>query len=154
VHGQRLKIIQKTLGAGALAQYSYTMNAIQHPTPTRQPLETRRTVPRTHRRQRRHSYHAVVGETTAKLVVNLVVCAAAITGLIQLLPYHLSQQAKLREVRSEVKRTEARVNQIRTDFSRSFDPGQAKSVMREQSFRVDENQRQVVFQDLATSDDN
>ncbi len=130
------------------------MNAIQSSRPTLQPLETRRMVPRTQRRQRRHSYRAVAGETTVKLVVNMVLSAAALAALVQLLPYHLSQQAKLREVRAEVKRTETRVNNLRTDFSRSFDSGQAKSVMQEQSHRVDPNQRQVVLQEPGTKDDN
>lgn len=128
------------------------MNAIQPPRPTGQPLEPHRKVRRTQQPQRRHSYRAVAGETTVKLVVNLVISAAALTGLIQLLPYHLSQQAKLREVRAEVKRTEARVNSLRSDFSRSFDSGQAKSVMQEQSYRVDPNQRQVVWQEGGMDD--
>ena len=128
------------------------MNAIQPSTPTRQPLEPRRMAPRTQRRQQRRSYRAVASETTVKLIVNLVLSAAAIAGLVQLLPYHLSQQAKLREVRAEVKRTEARVNSLRSDFSRSFDSGQAKSVMQEQSYRVDPNQRQVVWQEGGMDD--
>jgi cell division protein FtsB len=111
-------------------------------------------VPRTQRRQRHHSYGAVVGEITVKLVVNMVLSAAAIAALVQLLPYHLSQQAKLREVRAEVNRTEKRVNDLRTDFGRSFDNSQANSVMREQSYRVDPNQRQVVWQEGGTKDDN
>jgi hypothetical protein len=118
-----------------------------------QPLEPRRVVPRTQRRQQRHSFRAVAGETSAKLVVNIVLSAAAITGLAQLLPYHLSQQSKLGEVRAEVKRAEERVKNLRTDFKRSFDPGQAKSVMQEQSSRVDPNQRQVVWQDANTKDE-
>ena len=130
------------------------MNAIQPSRPTLQPLEPRRMVPRTQSRRRRQSFPAVAGETTVKLVVNIVLSTAAIAGLVQLLPYHLSQQAKLREVRAEVKRTEARVNSLRSDFSRSFDSGQAKSVMQEQSYRVDPNQRQVVWQDPETRDDN
>jgi hypothetical protein len=111
-------------------------------------------VPRTQPRQRRHPYRAVAGETTAKLVVNLVLCAAAITGLVQLLPYHLSQQAKLREVRSEVKRAEERVKNLRTDFSHSFDSGQAQSIMQEQSYLVDPSKRQVVWQDRGIKDEN
>ncbi len=130
------------------------MNAIQPPRPTLQPLEPRRKVPRTPRRQRHHSYRAVAGETTAKLVVNVVLSAAAITGLVQLLPYHLSQQAKLREVRAEVKRSEARVKNLHADFSRANDPGQAMSVMREQSAWVDPTQRQIVWQDGGMKDDN
>jgi hypothetical protein len=108
--------------------------------------------PRTQRSQQRRSYRAVASETTVKLIVNLVLSAAAIAGLVQPLPYHLSQQAKLREVRAEVKRTEARVNSLRSDFSRSFDSGQAKSVMQEQSYRVDPNQRQVVWQEGGMDD--
>ena len=130
------------------------MNAIEPSRPTLQPLEPRRMVPRTQRRQRHHSYGAVVGEITVKLVVNMVLSAAAIAALVQLLPYHLSQQAKLREVRAEVNRTEKRVNDLRTDFGRSFDNSQANSVMREQSYRVDPNQRQVVWQEGGTKDDN
>jgi hypothetical protein len=130
------------------------MNAIQPTTPTRQPLEPRRTAPRTQRRQRRHSYRALASETTVRLVVNIVLCAAAITGLVQLLPYHLSQQAKLGNIQREVKRTEDRVKNLRTDFSRSFDPGQASSIMHEQSSRVDPNQRQVFWQEQSTKDDN
>lgn len=90
----------------------------------------------------------------ARLIVNIVLSAAAIAGLVQLLPYHLSQQAKLREIRAEVKRTEGRVHNLRSDFSRSFDPGQAKSVMQEQSYRVDPNQRQIVWQEQGPKEDN
>lgn len=128
------------------------MNAIQPDQPL-QPLEPRR-VSRTIRRSGRHSLGAVAGETTAKVIVNSVLCAAAISGLVQLLPYHLSQQTKLREVRAEVKRAEERVKILRSDFNRSFDPGQAKSVMREQSSWVDPTQRQIVWQDAGTKDDN
>ncbi|HBL10805.1 MAG TPA: hypothetical protein DD379_05260 [Cyanobacteria bacterium UBA11162] len=122
------------------------MNAIQPSRPTRQPLQTRRMVPRTQRRQQRHSYQGVAVETTAKLAVNLVLCAAAIAGLAQLLPYHLSQQAKLREVRAEVKRTQTRVDHLRQDFGDAFDPAQARRVMQEQSYRVDPTQRHIVWE--------
>ncbi len=128
------------------------MNAIQPNQPPSQPLEPRRS-PRT-RRPVRNSFGAVAGETTAKFVVNVVISTAALSGFVQLLPYHLSQQTKLREVRSEVKRAEQRVKNLRTDFKRSFDPGQAKSVMQEQSTWIDPTQRQVVWQDSGTKDDN
>lgn len=111
-------------------------------------------VPRTPNLPQPNSFRAVAGETTLKLVAHLVLCAGAVYGLSQLLPYQLSQQGKLREVKREVKRTERRVNNLRTDFSRSFDPRQAKSVMQEQSYRVDPNQRQVVWQESDTRADN
>ncbi|NEO78829.1 MULTISPECIES: hypothetical protein [Moorena] len=130
------------------------MNAIQPSHSTRVPSKPRRRVPRIKHRPQRQSYGAVAGETTAKLLVNLVLCAAAITALMELLPYHLSQQAKLREVKREVKRTETRVNNLRREFSRSFDPRQAQKVMREQSLRRDPNQLQVVWQDPDLGDGN
>lgn len=130
------------------------MNAFQPETPTRQSSPPRRMPLRNQRRQRRHSYQSVVGETTAKLAVNFVLSAAAIAGLAQLLPYHLSQQAKLREIRTEVTRTEQRLQTLRADFHRSFDPGQAKSVMQEQSYRVDANQHPVFFQEFTPKEDN
>jgi len=105
------------------------------------------------RRQRRLSYRAVAGETVAKLAVNIVLSAAAVAGLSQLLPFHLSQQAKLREVRGEVQRAEERVNHLRADFSRSFDSRQAESVMQEQSYLVNPTKRQIVWQG-STKDDN
>lgn len=84
-------------------------------------------------------------ETTAKLAVNVVLSAAAVAGLVQLLHYQSSQQAKLQEIQTEVKLAEGRVNRLQTDFSRYFDPQQARTVMQEQSNRVEPGQRQVVW---------
>jgi ribonuclease D len=129
------------------------MNAIEPSQPPLQPAPNSRIVPRTRRQQRRHPNRAIAIETTAKLAVNVVLSSAAIAALVQLLPYHLSQQAKLGEIREEVKRTEKRVNRLSNNFSRYFDPQQAKSVMQEQSHRVDPSQRQVVWLDNNPSDE-
>ncbi len=126
------------------------MNAIQ---PSRNPLppeRTRRRVARSSRHHRRYAYQAIVAETTAKLVVNIVLSTAALAALVQLLPYQLSQQPKLQEIRAEVEQTEKRVNRLSSDFSRGFDPQQAQSVMQEQSQRVDPSQRQIVWLDQKT----
>ncbi|MEQ9669388.1 slr1601 family putative cell division protein [Coleofasciculus sp. G2-EDA-02] len=139
---------------GSLQQVFFEMNAIPTSRPTRQPLPTRRRVTRQERRPRRHSYSVVAGEITAKLVVNVILCTAAIAGLAQLLPYHFSQRAKLQEVRAEVKRTQSRVKKLRNDFGEAFDPAQARQVMQDQSYRVDPNQRQVVWEDRRRMPDN
>lgn len=130
------------------------MNAVEPSRGNGQPPEKSRITPRKQRRQRQHSYPAMAGEIAAKLLVNVVLSAAAIAGLSQLLPYHLSQQVKLREVEAEVKRTQSRVNNLRNDFGNAFDPSQAKRVMQEQSYRVDPTQRQVVWQDPDRGNDN
>ncbi|NEO31851.1 MAG: hypothetical protein F6K36_15725 [Symploca sp. SIO3C6] len=124
------------------------MNSIKSSRPTRQPLKPHQKLSRTQKPQKLHYYRAIVGETTLRLVVNIVISTAAIAGLVQLLPYQLSQQSKLQEVRREVKRTQARVNNLRNDFSRSFDPRQAQRVMQEQTYRFNPSQRQVVWKDL------
>jgi hypothetical protein len=84
-------------------------------------------------------------ETTAKIAVNLAISGAAISALVQLLPYHWSQQEKLREMRTEVNQMEGRVNLLQTEFGRNFDPQQTKNIMQQQGYRFAPNQRQVVL---------
>jgi len=86
-------------------------------------------------------------ELTVKLAVNLVLLSAAIAALVRILPYQSSQQEKLRELSAEVNATETRVDRLRLNFNRNFDPQQARNVMQEQSYRVDPRQRQVVWLD-------
>lgn len=127
------------------------MNAIKPDLPQVPPVSSPRSAAR--RRSQRHPYRAIAVETTAKLTVNLVLSAAAIGGLAQLIPYNFSQQAKLAEIQTEVKIAEKRVNRLRNDFSRYFDPQQGKSIMQEQSHRSDPNQRQVIWVDKGATND-
>jgi hypothetical protein len=128
------------------------MNAIQQPfKPPVPPPEKRRTPHKRHARRQRLT-QVVALETTAKLAVNIVICGGAISALIQLLPYNWMQQDKLREINTEVSLSEGRVNHLQTDFSRYFDPHQAKNIMQEQSQRVDPNQRQVYMIDKDASE--
>lgn len=121
------------------------MNAFQPSRPPLQPIEQRRVTPRPKRRLRQRSYQIMALEATAKIGVNLVISAAAISALIHLLPYHWSQQEKLRAIRIDVKQMEARVYDLQEEFSRNFDPRQAQSIMQQQGYRFDPNQCQVVF---------
>ena len=124
------------------------MNAIQPSRPPLKPDEPRRSPQKKSQRSRRpNPYRVIALETTAKLTVNVVLSAAAVYGLCQLLHYQWFQQEKLQEVRTEVKLTQERVNLLRTDFDRYFDPLQAKSVMQEQSNRVETGQRQIILLD-------
>lgn len=124
------------------------MNAIQpsfHP--QQQPTVTRRRVRRTSPTANRQPYRAVSGETTAKLFANIVISSAAVSGLVQLLPYQLSQQTKLQDIKKEVSRSEKRVTRLSSTFNRHFDPEQSQVVMQEQSNRVAKSQRRVILLD-------
>ncbi|BAZ12801.1 hypothetical protein NIES4071_46350 [Calothrix sp. NIES-4071] len=125
------------------------MNAIQ---PSRhdqqsvqQPSQKRLKSPRPKRNLRARSYQVMAVETAVKIGVNIAISAAAVSALIQLLPYHWSQQEKLRAIRTSVNLAEARVNKLNAEFSHNFDPSQTKSIMQQQGYRFDPNQRNVVI---------
>lgn len=120
------------------------MNAIQPSRPPLQPVEPRR-APQRKSRNHRRPHQLLALQTTAKLTANLLLSALAVSALAKLLPYQLSQQEKLQEIQTEVKVTEGRVNRLRTDFNRYFDPQQAKSIMQEQSNRVAPGERPVIL---------
>ncbi|MBN3909962.1 MAG: hypothetical protein HWQ35_26515 [Nostoc sp. NMS1] len=121
------------------------MNAIQPSRPPLQPIQKRRVIPRPKRHLRQRSYQVMALESTAKIVVNLVVTAIAASALAQLLPHHWLQQEKLREINTEVKLMQVHVDGLQVEFSRNFDPQQAKSIRQQQGFRFAPNQRRVVL---------
>ncbi|MEH1936470.1 MAG: hypothetical protein V7L14_22770 [Nostoc sp.] len=121
------------------------MNAIQPSRPPLQPIQKRRVIPRPKRHLRQRSYQVMALESTAKIAVNLVITAVAASALAQLVLYHWSQQGKLREISTEVKLMEVHVNGLQAEFSRNFDPQQAKSIRQQQGYRFDPSQRRVVL---------
>lgn len=106
-----------------------------------------RLTPQRPRQHRPKSHRGVALEISLKLVANGILSVAATVALIKLIPYQISQQAKLQEIRLEAKETEARVNILRQNFNRYFDPTQARKVMQEQNPRLSPNQRRIVFQE-------
>lgn len=121
------------------------MNALQPSRPPLKPVEPRRVASQRKSRDRRRPYQVMALQTTAKLTINVLLSAVSVSALVKLVPYYWSQQEKLQEIQTEVKLTEGRVNSLRTDFKRYFDPQQAKSIMQEQSNRVDPGQRPVIL---------
>ncbi|MGJ3245082.1 MAG: hypothetical protein ACFE0I_03290 [Elainellaceae cyanobacterium] len=97
------------------------------------------------RHKQRHPYRSTTTELIVKLSINLAIVAAAATALVKLIPYNLSQQTKLQDINAEVETLEDQVDSLRSDFSRYFDPQQAKSVMQEESNRVNLGQLRVVW---------
>lgn len=125
------------------------MNGIQAPIPhkQREPRRRRQTDKFRSRRRKRNFYGAIAAETTAKLVANLLLSTVAISALVQLVPHYRLQQEKLEEIRAEVTQTEARVNRLRSDFGRHFDPEQTKKIMQEHTYRIDPNQKRIIFEE-------
>ncbi|MEH1812733.1 MAG: hypothetical protein V7K26_29740 [Nostoc sp.] len=121
------------------------MNAIQPSRPPSQPIQKRRVISRPKRHLRQRSYQVMALESTAKIAVNLVITAVAASALTQLLPYHWLQQEKLREMSTEVKLMEGHVNGLQAEFSRNFDPQEAKIIRQRQGYRFDPSQRQIVL---------
>jgi len=117
------------------------MNASQRSRTRLQPVAPARK----RRSPRRHPYRLMVVEVTANLAVSVVFSGVAIATLLQLLPYHQSQQTKLQEIKAEVQRTDKRVTHLNGEFTRYFDPMQGKSIMQQESQWVEPNQQQPVW---------
>ncbi|ACK64930.1 conserved hypothetical protein [Rippkaea orientalis PCC 8801] len=113
---------------------------------------TRKSRPSRQRRQRpssqprHHDHQWVAAEISVKLVVNGTLSIIAVLTLLKLLPYQMSQQEKLQEIRTQVQETEERVSRFRADFSQSFDPHQVKKVMQENSPLIEPNKRRIFWQ--------
>jgi hypothetical protein len=118
------------------------MNAVQQP-PNLSPSS--RLKKRRHQRRRKEAYQMISAEIAIKLLVNAVLSLTAITALTRLLPYQQLQLAKLQLIGVERQEVEERVDLLREEFSRNFDPEQSKQVMQEQSPRVDPNQRRIFW---------
>lgn len=121
------------------------MNAIQNSFSPPQPIQER---PHTSRRKRnlRQRYCRVMAmEMSLKIGVNLIIATVTLCSLARLLPYHWSQQEKLREIRTEEKLMKENVDNLTVDFSRNFDPHQRKTIMQEQGYRFSPNQLRVVW---------
>jgi hypothetical protein len=93
----------------------------------------------------RISQQWLVFEIWLKIIGHLILSVVAIGAIAKLIPYQQLQQDKLEEVRQAVIEKEVRVNELRSQFSRNFDPNQAKQVMGEQSSRRDPNQRRIFW---------
>lgn len=122
------------------------MHALQPSRPPLQPAPPpRRRVGRASQRRRQNSYPALAAEASVRLTVNCVLAIAAVSALVKLLPYNVAQLGKLQEIHTEVASLEQQVGELQADFNHHFDPKQARSVMQEQSSRIDPQQRQVVW---------
>jgi cell division protein FtsB len=95
--------------------------------------------------RRRYDYRALELEAAIKVIVNLILGGAVIAAFTQLIPHANSSSTKLQEIRSEVTRTEHRVNELRDHLNFNFDPQQTRNIMQDVGHRVAPQQYRVVW---------
>ena len=104
--------------------------------------------PKKARRNSRHRAHPYRGATTEiglKLILSWIIAISAIASLCRLLPYHLTQKAKLKELRVQVQETDARVSKLREELNHNFDPQKTQSLMEEYSSLTSPNQSRIYW---------
>ena len=95
--------------------------------------------------RKRNPYRGLTTEISLKLILSWAIAIAAIASLFRLLPYHLTQQAKLKELRIQVQETDARVTQLREQLNHNFDPQQTKSLMEQYTTLTAPNQSRIYW---------
>ena len=84
-------------------------------------------------------------EVSLKLVLSWIIAIAAVGSSIRLVPYHLSQQAKLKELQIQVKETDARVLELRKQLNYNFDPQKTQSLMEQYSSLLAPNKSRIYW---------
>lgn len=92
-----------------------------------------------------HSYRGIKAEISLKLILSWTIAIGAFASLFKLLPYHLTQQAKLEELRIQVQETDARVSKLRKQLNHNFDPHRTKSLMEQYSTLTSPNQSRIYW---------
>jgi hypothetical protein len=87
----------------------------------------------------------LMSEICFKLGLNAVLLLVSGVAVFRLIPYQQIQSEKLDEISMQVEETQQRVKQLRSDFNRSFDPGQSRKIMEELSPRQNPNQRRIIL---------
>ncbi|MDJ0569189.1 MAG: hypothetical protein QNJ53_09075 [Pleurocapsa sp. MO_192.B19] len=96
-------------------------------------------------RHRRNPYRGITVEISLKLILSWIIALGAIASLFRLLPYHLSQKAKLKELRIQVQETDARVTKLRKQLNHNFDPQRTKSLMKQYSSLTSPDQSRIYW---------
>ncbi|NEP87483.1 MAG: hypothetical protein F6K18_11960 [Okeania sp. SIO2C2] len=115
-----------------------TFSPVSHNTPTQ-------VKPQIFSKRIKSSYLGITIETTVKLFTNIVISVFVTSAFLKLWPHYQSIQEKLQVIESEIEATTERLNQEKADFTRYFDPSQAKSIMQEQSNRVGRHQIPIIW---------
>ena len=101
-------------------------------------------------RRRNRNYplqQGLVAEISLKLFFSFVIGAVATVSVIKLIPYHFSQKAKLKEIRSQVEETERRVKILRKELDRNFDSEHTQILMEECSPNIAPDRSRVFWEE-------
>ncbi len=90
-------------------------------------------------------------EVGVKILINAAILTVAINALNKLIPNYRTQISRLEEVEQEVRKNQARVNDLNEEFSRNFDPAQSQIIIQQQTNQIEPNQRQIVWLEPVTS---
>ena len=101
--------------------------------------------PRHSSRKRHNPYRGATAEITLILMLSWAIAIAAIVSLFRLLPYHLTQREKLKELRIQVDQTDARVGKLREELNHNFDPQRTQSLMEQYSTLTAPNQSRIYW---------
>ncbi|GGA33631.1 hypothetical protein [Okeania sp. KiyG1] len=115
-----------------------TFSPVSHSNPTQ-------LKPRIFSKRIKSTYLGITIETTVKLFTNIVISVCVTSAFLKLWPHYQSIQEKLQVIESEIEATTERLDREKADFSRYFDPSQAKSIMQEQSNLVDRHQIPIIW---------
>ncbi|MGB5636325.1 MAG: hypothetical protein WBM44_02685 [Waterburya sp.] len=96
-------------------------------------------------RQRQNPNRGITAEISLKLLLSWAIALGAIASLFRLLPYHLNQQAKLKELRIQVQETDVRVGKLREQLNHNFDPYRTQSLMEQYSTLTSPNQSRIYW---------
>ena len=96
-------------------------------------------------RKRHHPYRGITAEIWLKLILSWAIALGAIASVFRLLPYHLTQQAKLKELQIQVQETDARVVKLRKQLNYNFDPQRTQNLMEQYSSLTSPNQSRIYW---------
>lgn len=98
------------------------------------------------RRPRRHpKFIACTTEAATVLGVNVLLIGTCLHTLGNMLPHQLTQEAKLQEIKGEVSRTSAQIEQLKQSHERSLIPEVSRRISEEQGHLIRKNKRNLVW---------
>lgn len=122
------------------------MSALSQPQPAPRPTRTTARRAANKRRLRNHPrFVARTTETAMVLGINVILIGTCLYTLGNMLPQQLTQQAKLQEIKGEVTRTTARIEQLKQAHTRSLIPEVSRRISEEQGHLIRKNKRSLVW---------